>query len=105
MFGSLGMRVHGRGLGARRAAPNSLSRAVILASAVTSFTFASARATVWMETVRVSAVIDSLSAKAALARLLMAVTVWRMVFALFDWKPADRAVCVDLTSSSCALAK
>ena len=105
MCGSLTTCGPGRGLGARRADPSSLSRAVILASAVTSFVFNSTRAMVWLETVRMSAVIDSLSAKVALARLSMAVTFWRMVFALFDWNPANRAVYVDSTSSSCALAK
>ena len=99
------MRGPGRGLGARHAAPISLSRMAILASALTSFVFASASATVWLETVRISTAIDSLLAKVALARLSMAVTVCRMESALLDWKPAVWAVCVDSTSSLCAMAK
>ena len=95
----------GRGLGARHAAPSSLSRTVILASALANFVSASASAIVWLETVRVSAAMDSLLAKVVLARLSMAVTVWRTESSLLDWKPAVWAVYVDSTSSLCALAK
>ena len=75
MFASRTMRGTGGGLGARRAAPSSLSRMVIFARALLSFALASDITTVWLETARISAAIYYLLTKVALARLSIAVTV------------------------------
>ena len=61
----------------RIATPRSLVRTVIYARVDTSLEFASARATVWFDTVSVSATIDSLSTMVSLARLSIVLTVSR----------------------------